>query len=501
MGKLNRFEMKGVVTWKGTTKENHLSAAFGGGAQRAANFMVQLLAYHRGKTLDTFLSQFPVKEFESDDEYYWDVVGSSRKNLPLIEARDIDGTVVTDASGMIGAGVTPFYLVFDQDWFADGEVVFGNLNQVYPMRILGDARFEGTNAVYKVELMGGNTDGIPAERLLAGERFSVEYAPVERSFSRKVGDIRFATPISVRNEWSTVRIQHKEGGSMLNKKIAVGVPLLKRDGDKVTRTTATMWMHNVDYELEVQFSEYKNSVMAYGTSNRNSNGEYLNFGKSGEVIRMGAGLYEQMEYANTTYYNDFSLKLLEDALYDISYTKLGLGERTFVVKTGEIGAIKFHKAVLNEASGWTQFILDNNSTRVVQKTTSNLHENALKAGFQFTEYLAPNGVRIKIEVDPHYDDPVRNKILIDGKPAMSSRFDIMDIGSSNEPNIYKCQIKGQPEYRGIQYGLRDPYTGRMTNMNMSFDEDAAVFHKMATLGVCVLDPTRTLSLIPAVLQG
>lgn len=32
-------------------------------------------------------------------------------------------------------------------------------------------------------------------------------------------------------------------------------------------------------------------------------------------------------------------------------------------------------------------------------------------------------------------------------------------------------------------------------------EDAAVFHRMAKFGVCVLDPTRTMSLIPAILQG
>ena len=36
--------------------------------------------------------------------------------------------------------------------------------------------------------MGGNTDGIPAERLLAGERFSVDFAPVEKELSRGVGD-------------------------------------------------------------------------------------------------------------------------------------------------------------------------------------------------------------------------------------------------------------------------------------------------------------------------
>lgn len=36
--------------------------------------------------------------------------------------------------------------------------------------------------------MGGITTGIPVEELAAGKRFSVEYAPVERDFSRKVGD-------------------------------------------------------------------------------------------------------------------------------------------------------------------------------------------------------------------------------------------------------------------------------------------------------------------------
>ena len=29
----------------------------------------------------------------------------------------------------------------------DGEVIVGNLNEVYPMRVLGDPRMEGTNAV------------------------------------------------------------------------------------------------------------------------------------------------------------------------------------------------------------------------------------------------------------------------------------------------------------------------------------------------------------------
>lgn len=107
-----------------------------------------------------------------------------------------------------------------------------------------------------------------------------------------------------------------------------------------------------------------------------------------------------MEVANTMYYNTFSLKLLEDALYELSASKLDFGDRYFLIKTGERGAIQFHKAVLNVVSGWTQFVLDSSSTRVIEKTESRLHSNALSAGFQFVEYKAPNGVRVKIDVDP-----------------------------------------------------------------------------------------------------
>ena len=498
-GTLGKFQTVGFTSWKGLTKENHLGAIFGLAPQKATNLMVQLLAAHYGKTLDTFLSQFPTKEFEDDSEYYWEVIGSSRRNIPLVEARDENMTVVTKASGMVGAGTAPFYLVFPEDWFADGEYIVGNLNELYQFRILGDPRMEGTNAVYKVELAGGNTAGCPAERLLAGERFSVEAAFVEKELSRKVGDIRYSSPVSMRNEWSTIRIQHKVPGSMLNKKIACGIPIIDKMGKK---TVVTRWMHHVDWEVEQQFSEYKNNALAFGRSNRNKNGEYTNIGKSGSVIKTGAGLFEQMEVANTMYYNTFSLKLIEDALYELSAAKLGMGERHFVIKTGERGAIQFHKAVLQTVSGWTQFTLNGDNLGIVEKTNSPLHSNALSAGFQFVEFKAPNGVRVKIDIDPYYDDPVRNKIQHpNGGPAFSYRYDIMDIGTMDQPNIFKCAIKGQPELRGYEWGLRNPFTGQINNMNMSYDEDSAVIHKMAQFGVCVLDPTRTMSLIPAILQG
>lgn len=121
-GKLGKFQMVGFQSWKGLTKENHLGAIFQTAPQKATNLMVQLLALNRGKTLDTFLSAFPVREFEDDSEYYWDVIGTSRRNIPLVEARREDGTVVEMDSANVGVGTTPFYLVFPEDWFADGRL-------------------------------------------------------------------------------------------------------------------------------------------------------------------------------------------------------------------------------------------------------------------------------------------------------------------------------------------------------------------------------------------
>lgn len=120
-GKLGKFQTTTFSHWKGLTKDNHIGAIYRLSPQKASDLMVQLLAYNRGKTLDTFLSQFPSKEFESDDEYFWEVIGSSRRNIPLIEARDEDGTVITSASNNVGVGTAPFYLVFGEDWFARTE--------------------------------------------------------------------------------------------------------------------------------------------------------------------------------------------------------------------------------------------------------------------------------------------------------------------------------------------------------------------------------------------
>ena len=100
------------------TKDNQLASIYQRAPQPVADFMVQLLALYRGKSLESELAKYPVKQFDTDDEFSWQVIGSSRRNIPLVEARREDGTVVTSSGDNVGEGGQPFYLVFGEDWFA-----------------------------------------------------------------------------------------------------------------------------------------------------------------------------------------------------------------------------------------------------------------------------------------------------------------------------------------------------------------------------------------------
>lgn len=147
-GKLGKFQHQTFTGWYSkVNKANHLGSIFQLQPQKATNMMVQLLALYRGKTLNTFLSQFPTKEFDSSDEYTWDIIGSSMRNIPLVEARNADGEPVAIGDDNLGKNGEIFYLVFGEDWFPDGVVIVGELNEVYPIRVLGSGRNEGTNTV------------------------------------------------------------------------------------------------------------------------------------------------------------------------------------------------------------------------------------------------------------------------------------------------------------------------------------------------------------------
>ena len=331
MARISPLQMTEGVAWSGYTSDNHLGAIFQNEPQKASKLITRIKQVNFGVDLDSFLGSFQPLYLDNDHDYEWDLQGSGRKNVPLVEAR-INGVPVT-AGDEPGKNHSYFELVFPDQWFSDVNVIVGEKNEVYPMRVMGDPVPEGTNWVYTVKLVTGDEDlFVPVEELAAGKRFSKDYSSVERELSRKGGLVNFTSPFKMRNAFTMIRMQHTAAGNMINKKL-MGTGWKGDDG-----SSHYTWTSVEDWEFERQFQLEKNRLLVYGKSNRKADGTYDDRGKSGNVIQQGAGLREQMESANTLAYNTFNIDWLIDVMLQLSVGKISEGERDMVMMTGEYGS-------------------------------------------------------------------------------------------------------------------------------------------------------------------
>ncbi len=508
MNKLKLFQTMTFNSWNGINYSDSIARIFGRAPQPAADVMVDLLAYRYGGNMESFIKRFPVKEYETDDPYYWDVFQGDGEQYPLVKALDSTGTLITTAStGVTGENGQLFTLYFEKRVGVKRDVIVGNLNEKYLMYIVEEPALVGGLWETQVQLMGGNTTGIPVERLCPGELFTYEYTPVERDFSTAVGTVRHRTTGRMTNDWTTIRKDHKVGGNLLDAKIMVGYPEFGPDG-KFTGKVSNRWMHKEDMEFQRQFRDEKNRAIVWGRNNQTASGEYINTGNSGGTVQMGAGLYELLGSGKKVVFSgEPTMDMIERALRDVCGDGVPMEERCFVINTGQVGAKIISRMISQTTAGWTPlFQADAGQLGVINKTKSNVNPVALAAGFQFTEFRAACGVRVRVNVIPSvYDQRDRNsKILIDGEPAMSRRMDIIycgahDGGEATDTNVQICQIKGKPEMHGILRGFRDPYTGLINNENMGTSEDSSTFTKFAQFGVIVWDSTKCVSFIPDVL--
>ena len=495
---IGKFVMTKGKAWSGLTLKNHIGAIFGSKPQLISPLTTVLLQNSGMKNLDTTLSLFPEKILPTDDAFIWKVVGSDDRSIPLVEAR-FEGSVVDANTTGVGAGRATFELVFPEQWFTKMHLIVGHRPDVYQMRILSDPYEEGSNYVYTCEVWGGQESlaGIPGDELLPNMRFSIEGAPVEDELSIQGAGIQFTSPYLMRNSLTSIRMEHKVSGKMIDCKVEpvyfAGIETRDPSTGKVHKSVT--WMQEVYWQFEKALSKIKSKTIMFGKTNRDENGRFLNKGNANIEIKAGSGIREQMEVSNTVTYNNFSIRLVEDLLSELCEGKLDFTERKFMLRTGERGAAQFHRAVTAEASGWMALGFDNTNQNAIKQTSSKFHSNAFVAGFQFTEWKAPNNIHVMLEVDPMYDDRVRNKVLHpDGGVAESYRYDILYIGSMEEPNIQKVKVAGSDELRGYIGGIRNPFTGRKGGEMQLMEDSATMTALVEGVGSMVKDPGRTATL-------
>jgi hypothetical protein len=481
MAKISELQMTDATSWKGLTTENHLGAIWALSPQKANDIVTKIQQNYFGNDIDSILNKFPVKEFEDDRDYYWELESQLIDNLPVVEVR-VDGTAVTAAS-QAGIGFSEFDMVFPKDWFSNRELIVGEQNELYPIRIKSNGRSEGVNTVYTCELMTGTaTDFIPFEEISGGQLFSREFAPVERTMSEGGRQIKHKSHITMRNAFSQIRIEKATPGNLSGKKM--GTFILDDKGNK-----HRMWQQYESFMFDMEFRQDISRLLMFGTSNRTENGDYMQKGESGYSIVQGSGLREQCEASNTTLYTTFDINSLSKRLLDLSEGKLGYDERNFVASTGERGAFQFHQALEDHS----QLFTPSRETMRIGAASADYANKGMSYGGQFVEYIGPNMTKFNLSVDSIYDNRHRNKVAHpDGGVTESYRYDIYDIGTTNgEANIRKVKPAGMDIIHKYIPGLRNPFSPDGEIAPMGTAKDAWEEHKFYCGGVMVTDPTKT----------
>jgi hypothetical protein len=493
MAQLSMLQMTDASTWKGLTTENHLGAIWQQTPQRASDTITMIQAVNFGNNIDTLLAQFPTLEFDDDTDYTWELSSPAVDNIALVEAR-IGGTAVV-ATDEAGKNFATFELVFAKDWFDDGQRIVGEKNEIYPILVISDAVPEGTNFVYTCRMDTGDKDlFMPYSEIVGGKKFSGEYSPVERTFSEKGHGVRYKSNLSMRNAFSQIRMTKKTPGNMKSKKFGTFM-VDARTGKKMQ-----MWQEYESYMFDKEFRDDINRLLMFGTANRKGDGSYNITGKSGYPIVEGAGIRQQMEAANTEFYNTFSITDLTERLLDLSEGKIAGDQREFVLRTGERGAYLFSKALEEFSQLYTPV---QNTTRIYQSAGMGSFQMPMGYGGQFLEYKGPNGIKVTVSIDSMYDNRDRNKVYHpDGGVAESYRFDIMDIGTTDgKPNIQKVAKRNTPIIHKYVPGLRNPFDPDGAMSSIATGVDGWTEEKMFIGGAIVRDPSKTASFIPNILAA
>jgi hypothetical protein len=474
--------------WSGLTTVNHLYSIYGMEPQKASNLITMIRQANYGLDFNNFLeTQFGVEYYDSDADFRWMLQGHSRKNIPLIRA-EINGTTVTGAD-KTGINMSHFTLVFGENYFSETDLIVGEKNERYPIRIVEEPTFVGNEVHYNCELFTGDDDlFIPFEELQESKRFSKEWNPVETYLSTKGGTVNYTSPFSMINRFSSIRMEDTRPGNFAAK--PVSFTWMTGDGPKTT------WLQYADWEFDTQFQDSLSYLLMFATSNQTEEKTFRQKGKSGVQIVQGAGVKQQIDSSNVAYYNSFTVQYITQFMLEMSINRLSKDQRKFMFRTGEWGMYQFSESI----EDYTQLYTPNQTESRIYMGSG----NSMGYRGQFLEYKGPNGLEVSVMHEPLNDDLVRNKIMhSEGGVAESRVYYILDIGTSNgNRNIQKCSVRNSTT-RAVVPGIRcNPMAPSLQGgwqMAANPVDGWYITIMEQGIGSRVTDPSRTGIMYPAVL--
>lgn len=156
---------------------------------------------------------------------------------------------------------------------------------------------------------------------------------------------------------------------------------------------------------------------------------------SGYPINPGAGMEQQIEFGgNVERYTTLSAELIEAFFDRIVYSRISPGDLGEVIGlSGHYGMKEYAKA-LDVWTGGKAIVREGS---LFNRAAQGVHNNSLRAGFQYTVYDLPNGGSFKLIHNPLNDDKSIHRDIdpLTGYPLQSQRITILDVTGGNGASI------------------------------------------------------------------
>lgn len=438
--------------WSNFTSMNHLAAMGGFQPEYINQTLEYLYDVNYGYNFGSMINKLPVHYVDNAEvPYRWAMIGGEERPIPLVKASlDTAGTAlaVTDKPGQYNS---IFYMWFSEPYFAATSTLLGSKPEAYVIRCKGDGIQIGDLFRYEVELITSNPAlFVPVADLVQDSLWNEGWGQVEQALSKRGNSIHHGTHFQFENTMNVIRKNYEVPGNVLRNG-TLNNPMAFAFKDLETGQTTKKWIDKQAWDFYRQFRNDAYRLDLYGKSNKLTDGSYGNRGESGNVIKAGFGLYEQMNNSNIMYYNKFSIDAFVDFIAQITIGRFREDQRQIVVSCGEYGAIQFHKAILAKPGASNFF----RSDYPLEKGGKGLTWNE----GQFYKYKWLNGIEITLMIDTQKDSPFHTMKHPDGGNVASYIYDVFDFGTTNgQANIMRVMQRNFEETFGYIPGMFDPFT-------------------------------------------
>lgn len=476
----NKLIIKEMEWNANMTEQSHLGRALLAKPHRLVGEMDKLFSaqnYYSDNPISSTLMGSPrTEETIAATEWEWDLKGANTR--PLVVISNVEPTT----------NVTPgkfratFKIKLDENWYLPGDVIFpGTSNKKYQARIQNQGQKSGDGTIYTVRMNSDDPQAfMPLKYLKPGQQWGKLFSQYEEA-AEQSGSTVFSMPIAFRNRMSKYRKEYRITDYASTEVLAVAIPDSKG-------TYHNSWMRYAEVEYWMQW--YREIERGYWYSR---SAETV-LGATGRPVRMGPGIQEQLEDSHVHRYSHLTAKLIEEYLQDIFYSRVKPGKgRQIKGYTGEYGMLQFHRAI-QDWQAKSSFI--KNVEVYTNKVQSDVHVNALEAGYQFVKYNMANGASLELIHNPLYDDREINFEIdeITGFPIESQRITFLDFsGEGKKSNLKIMNKKDSFSFTYVE-GMYGPY-GPKNGGSSAHAGDYYEMHVGKSGGIHIEDVTKCGELI------